>query len=300
MTLVTQQPQTPLDTPDIAVLRSLSPWRKLELARDLTRMAETLALAGLTRRMPDAPAATLASHRAIQRLPPHQQDHGRIVLEGIVLMTTPADPLTLALRVGALLDRLGIPYFIGGALAAIVHGEYRVTRDLDLVLDLTPRHVPALIAGLQPNFTLLPSDITDALAWTVQARHDRQQRASFCAYDTTTGFQLDIYLASGHPFEQAQFQRAVVLPIPGEPGGTLRVASAEDTILAKLEWYAITPSDRQWRDVQAVVRVQGDTLDRAYLHHWAAPLGITALLTRALDGEPPPPPPADARQMPLC
>ena len=65
----------------------------------------------------------------------------------------------------------------------------------------------------------------------------------------------------------------------------LMVASAEDTILTKLEWYAITPSDQQWADVQTIVRVQGDALDHAYLTAWASQLGLTGLWNLAARGE---------------
>jgi hypothetical protein len=41
-------------------------------------------------------------------------------------------------------------------------------------------------------------------------------------------------------------------------------------------------SDRQWRDVLGIVRVQGVRLDREYLDEGARRLGLEALLTRAL------------------
>lgn len=283
----------------IALLRSLPAWRKLELARDMNRMADRLALAGLARIFSNRSASDLARRLAIQRLAPEYQAHGRALLEGVTLMTSPVDPLALALRVGDLLDRLEIPYVIGGAVAAIVHGEYRLTRDLDIILNLAPQQVLLLIEGLRDGFTFLPSDITTALGQVHQARVDRQQRASFCAYEMSTGFQLDIYLSTGHPFDQIQLQRAIVIDIPGDSGGSLRVASAEDIVLAKLEWYAITPSDRQWRDVQAVLRVQEEMLDQAYLHQWAEYLGISTLLRLALMGQPPPPADHAPHQLPL-
>ena len=293
------------DTPDhieAAVLiriRSLSADQKLALARDMNRMADRLALAGIQHRRPEASAHAQGYALALQRLTPEQRPHGVTLLEGATLMPTPVDPLALALRVGALLDAQVIPYVVVGSVAAVVHGEYRMTRDLDVVLNLAPRDVCALVEGLRADFTFLPSDITDALARLPAARADAQQRASFCAYDTATGFQLDVYLASGRPFEVAQFQRAQVIDIPGEPGGMLRVASAEDTVLAKLEWYLLSPSDRQWRDVQAILRVQDDALDQAYLRLWAAELGIAELLTWALRGQLPPPPGTDPQQQRL-
>ena len=62
------------------------------------------------------------------------------------------------------------------------------------------------------------------------------------------------------------------------------VASAEDTVLAKLEWAASGESDRQVADAAAVLAVGADALDHDYLDRWAAELGITELLARARRG----------------
>ena len=67
--------------------------------------------------------------------------------------------------------------------------------------------------------------------------------------------------------------------------GLAYVASAEDTILTKLEWYRMggESSDRQWNDVLNVIKVQGEQLDRDYLMHWARQLGVADLLELVLD-----------------
>lgn len=272
----------------ITTLRTLSPVRKLELARDMNRMVDQLALAGIRQRSPGAGLHELGYKLALQRLTPEQHEHGAALLQGVPLMPTPVDPLALALRIGTMLDAHAIPYVIVGSVAAVVHGEYRTTRDIDLVLNLTPADRHILMDALREEFMFLPSDISDALLRLPKVRMDVQQRASFCAYDKATGFQIDFYLSSGRPFEVAQFQRAQLLDFPGEPGGLLRVASAEDTVLAKLEWYTLAPSDRQWRDVQAILRVQDQALDLAYMSRWADLLGLADLLEWALKGRQPP------------
>ena len=82
-----------------------------------------------------------------------------------------------------------------------------------------------------------------------------------------------------------QMRRRVLQPVSADGQTKLYVASAEDTVLAKLRWYRETggASDRQWNDVLGVLKVQGPTLDRAYLREWAVELKLTDLLDRALD-----------------
>jgi hypothetical protein len=62
-------------------------------------------------------------------------------------------------------------------------------------------------------------------------------------------------------------------------------ASAEDTVLAKLEWYRKggCVSDRQWRDLLGVLKVQSAALDKSYMREWANTLGVTDLLSRAFE-----------------
>ncbi len=63
------------------------------------------------------------------------------------------------------------------------------------------------------------------------------------------------------------------------------LASPEDVILNKLEWYKMGGgvSDRQWNDILGVLKTQEATLDLAYLRKWAVTLDVTDLLNRALE-----------------
>ena len=75
-------------------------------------------------------------------------------------------------------------------------------------------------------------------------------------------------------------------PAPSESAGEipLPLASAEDIVLAKLEWFRREGevSERQWADVLGVLQASGASIDRRYLEDGAGELGVSDLLARAL------------------
>jgi hypothetical protein len=97
-------------------------------------------------------------------------------------------------------------------------------------------------------------------------------------------FRVDICVPQDTPFARENMRRRLALEVP-EIGRTLYVCAPEDIVLHKLLWYAVGSgvSDRQWYDLQGVLRLQAHDLDLAYLRYWAVALSIEALLQRALD-----------------
>ena len=59
------------------------------------------------------------------------------------------------------------------------------------------------------------------------------------------------------------------------------IATAEDTVLAKLEWAAVGGSERQLADAAAVLDARAGELDDDYLDRWAARLGVGDQLAAA-------------------
>ena len=184
------------------------------------------------------------------------------------------EPLAVTLLVIDALESLRVPYFIGGSLASAVHGVVRATMDVDIVADLRLEHVEPLVRILGDAF------YADAEMMRAAVR----RRRSFNLIHLETMFKVDVFVRKERPFDQAQFERRVLQTMTTDPERTAYVASAEDTILAKLEWYRMggQTSDRQWRDVQDVLKVQEARLDLPYLRHWAAQLGLRDLMERAL------------------
>jgi hypothetical protein len=195
--------------------------------------------------------------------------------------------IEVALAVTTTFDALGVPYCVGGSFASIVHGEARATRDVDILAALRPAHIPMFVATLSPTFSFQPEDVQVAVGLAPTLCDTPQQRATFNMIHQASFFKADIFVSSGRPFDTSQFARRVLIEV--SPGQSLAIASAEDTVLAKLEWYRMGGeiSDRQWRDVLAVLAAQSDRLDDRYLRQWAAMLGVRDLLDRALGDDPP-------------
>ncbi|HSR54400.1 MAG TPA: hypothetical protein VLV83_26545 [Acidobacteriota bacterium] len=185
-----------------------------------------------------------------------------------------SEPLFVVARVAAALDRLSIPYAVGGSLASSIHGIPRATQDADLVAALQPFHVQPLAAALSSEFYVDADSIANAV----------RRRTSFNILFLSTMFKVDIFVSDGGPWARQELKRAVSRRFTvAKDEVTVRFASPEDTVLHKLVWYKLGDqvSERQWTDILGVLRIQAGGLDEAYLNQWAEHLGVSDLLARA-------------------
>jgi hypothetical protein len=171
-------------------------------------------------------------------------------------------------------ERLQIPYFIGGSMASALHGVARSTLDADMVAEIHLEQAEALVKALGDGFYADEEMIRGAI----------EHRSSFNLIHLTTMFKVDVFIRKERPFDRVQFERRVEQLFATNPEQKAFMTTAEDIILAKLEWYRLGNeiSDRQWRDILGVLKVQAGRLDLDYLHQWAAELNVTDLLQRAL------------------
>jgi hypothetical protein len=173
------------------------------------------------------------------------------------------------------LGDLGVRHFVGGSIASSAHGVARASVDGDVVAELGPAHVAPLVAALRDTYYVPEERIRDAVA----------RRASFNLIHLDTMLKIDVFVSRDRPFDRRAFERSRPASIGGQRGATLPISSAEDVVLAKLEWYRRGGgvSERQWSDVIGVLRVAGSALDLGYLRPSAIELGIGDLLERALE-----------------
>jgi hypothetical protein len=253
--------------------RSAPTWRKLKMMSSLTRTARNLARLGLQDRYPNASDDELTQHLWDLLYP----DHARIDFPKAATQDSEMrepELIDVALMVTTALEELGVTYAIGGSVASTLHGVPRSTVDADLVADLQAEHISPFVAALKEKFYVDPLSVMDAIL----------DRSSFNLIHLGSMFKVDIFIPRQRDFDRNQLDRRELRTVTTQPDNSAWIASVEDTVLAKLEWFRLggETSERQWRDVLGILKKQGKDIDTAYLRQQAADLNVADLLEQAL------------------
>jgi hypothetical protein len=180
-------------------------------------------------------------------------------------------------RLVSMLDTAAVPYMLAGSFASAYHGTPRTTQDVDLVIDPGRETLDAFVSqALEAGYYVDRDHAHEAL----------RQRRQFNVLDPRSGWKADLVVLKDRAFSREEFGRRKSATMFG---ADVFVASAEDTILSKLEWAARSGSERQLADVAGIVRLKGAILDRAYVERWARELGVLDLWQRLTATEPSPP-----------
>lgn len=257
------------------LLRQLPPSKRLALALELTDFARGMMLAGLRSRFP-ASGDKEIKRRFIKSLLP--RGHGPrayvSILRSKLIETNMDAPAVVLLQFTTVLEKLGITYAVVGSLASSYHGSYRSTNDIDILADIGLAYVEPLVAALKEHFYVDELTVRRAIA----------QNGSFNAIHFDSVFKVDVFIPKIDDFARNQLQRRVSARLAPNVELPIYLASAEDTILAKLCWYRKggDTSEMQWRDVLGILGAPAAKLDTDYLNSWAEELRVVDLLQRAL------------------
>ena len=189
-------------------------------------------------------------------------------------MTTP-DFLQALIPVVTAFEKIAVPYYVAGSVASSTHGVARTTMDVDVVADMSERHVVPFVKALEKDYYVSQDMILNGV----------RTRSFFNVIHLGTMFKVDIFLLKAAPYDLQSFKRrtANAFDIEGERR-SICLQSPEDVVLSKLTWFRKTgeSSEKQWSDVLGVLRVQKDCLDRIYLTEWAKRLNLFPLLEKAV------------------
>ena len=175
------------------------------------------------------------------------------------MASSPSDLGNVIDDVVTVLRELEIPHFVTGSLASSMHGEFRATNDIDIVVDLSKPQLREFLRLLTPRFI---ADVKVAeLAYF--------GGTSFHLIHTGVYLKVDVFPASG-AFEKQAISRAVTVVLPGAEQ-PLSIATREDILLAKLRWFRAggESSAVQWRDIQRLWSLNSAVMDIAHMQRWA-------------------------------
>jgi len=167
----------------------------------------------------------------------------------------------------ARLEGGAIPYMLTGSVAMSVYAEPRMTRDIDIVVQLAAHDAPRVVELFSPDYYVSDEAVRSAIS----------ARSFFNLFNLAKLIKVDLIVHKDDAFQHHQFTRRQ----RHELGGcSVWVIGKEDLILSKLVWAMSTESAFQLRDVRKLL---ASGVDEAYLGQWSIKLGDDVLLRKSMD-----------------
>lgn len=174
-----------------------------------------------------------------------------------------SEELEVLKTVGRRLDDLGIPYMITGSMAVNYYAVPRMTRDIDLVVELSAGDAERLWEAFQADFYVDRDAVQRAI----------EERGLFNAIHGASVVKVDFVVRKESEYRREEFVRRRRIRIEDEE---LSLVAPEDLIISKLDWARKSHSEVQLADVRNVL-ASVSSLDQAYLARWTDHLGLSEL-----------------------
>ena len=164
------------------------------------------------------------------------------------------------------LDKAGLPYMISGSMAANYYTVPRMTRDIDVVIELNEADADNFARVFQEDFYVDKEMV----------KHEVLRQGMFNVIHNQSVIKVDFIISKNMPFHRAAFSRRMktrVDPASRVDNNSVWLITAEDLVLAKLLWAEDSHSEMQIKDIRNLLAtVKG--LDRAHIKAWVARLGL--------------------------
>jgi len=161
------------------------------------------------------------------------------------------------------LSDAGIPYMVTGSIAANFYAVPRMTRDIDIVVELSEREVERVIEIFQEDFYIEPGTVREAI----------REKGVFNIIHMAHVIKVDFVVRKDSEYRREEFARRQRVSVEGHD---LFMVAPEDLIISKLDWSRETRSEVQLGDVRNLLACV-EALDRDYLNHWVTRLGLESL-----------------------
>jgi hypothetical protein len=171
-----------------------------------------------------------------------------------------SEELEVLKEVTGRLDRANIAYMVTGSMATNFYTVPRMTRDIDIVVELEEEDLSRFISLFESDYYLDSETVRDAV----------KNRGIFNLIQNEYVIKIDFVVRKDTPYRRREFSRRKKITIDGQQ---LYVVAAEDLILSKLVWAKDSRSELQLSDVRNLLR-SVKRLNRRYLARWAKELSV--------------------------
>ncbi len=161
------------------------------------------------------------------------------------------------------LDEAQIAYMVTGSMALNYYAVPRMTRDIDVVVELGPDEADRVVRIFETDFYVDPDAVRRAVA----------TRGMFNVIHDRFVVKVDFVVRKDSEYRREEFARRRRVEVEGQP---LWIVTPEDLVISKLDWARDTRSEVQLADVRSLLASVPD-LDEAYLARWTARLDLDAV-----------------------
>jgi len=162
------------------------------------------------------------------------------------------------------LEEVDIRYMISGSIASSYFAQPRMTRDIDIVVELSLLNAESLIQSFSNEYYIDELAVRDAISRTSQ----------FNVIHLATMIKIDFIVRKDTSYRATEFQRRQRVTIDNE---SIWFVTPEDLILSKLIWAFDSRSEIQLNDVRTMID-DVETLDWSYIEYWANQLELVEML----------------------
>jgi hypothetical protein len=174
-----------------------------------------------------------------------------------------SEELDVLKEVARRLDAAKISYMVTGSIAANFYTVPRMTRDIDIVVELSDRDIERFLSLFEKDYYLEPKTVKEAV----------ENKGMFNLIENEYVIKIDFVVRKDSVYRRREFSRRRRVSIDDQD---VCVVAPEDLILSKLEWAKDSRSAVQLADVLNLLKsVKG--LNRRYLRRWAKQLSVESL-----------------------
>ena len=158
------------------------------------------------------------------------------------------------------LETAHLPYMITGSIAVNFYAVPRMTRDIDIVIEIRKGDIVKITSLFRENFYIDRESVWEAV----------EKQGMFNILHNEHVIKIDFIVRKETPYRELEFQRRREVEFEGRK---IWIVSPEDLILSKLFWAKDSLSEIQLGDVKNLMRMVKN-LDISYIEKWIKSLGL--------------------------